>query len=248
MITAFSAGQGIKDIENAPPLRITYQNGDQMEIAFTDGQVNPNRRITDLFDRAANEPDKVKIKHVIFSHFVLSNGGLVKSLRGAMKAQTGFKVFGIFDDRFIDLRGYGLATELNGFDVLLPYGKVEFGVGDAIDGRTELYAYQRGIPNEIETTLEGPPDKRLLWHDKTTYIEVEIDGKLYAYIFTGSFNGSNILHNAERQVMLITTPDSVIARSVRASDIERMIEVEREYLVRLPLAVLRNEDRKNHCP
>jgi len=239
LVEGFGAGKPIHEIESLKPLRITYPNGELMELAYSDGRFNPNDRIADLFDRAAKAPAELEIQRVILSHFVLTNGRVVKAMEAAMKAQPKFSVFGIFDDRFIDLRGFGLATGLDGFDILKPFGQVDFGVGEKIEDRTDLYGYQRGIPGVGETDLDGPPTARHVWHDKTTVVLVKEKGVQKGYVFTGSFNCSGNFHNAERQTMFVLRETSPLLKATIDSIIN-VVRDEPDYALPLPDAVMRN--------
>jgi hypothetical protein len=238
MIETFRKGGEIKDIPAKAPLRVEYKNGESVEIAFTDGKYNPNDRIVDFFRASAAAPDKIKIDKVWLSHFVITNSALIQSLIELMKKQTGFGVFLVADNQFVDLKGYGLATQLEGYIQLLPFGKNVLGVGDALEKRTESYVYQRGIDGVPIAELDGPPDARHVWHDKTTVVEYEENGKHLYRIFTGSLNASSNFHSAERQ-MVITTESDFIGHDYIGS-IEGVVKKEPAFAISLPLAMIRN--------
>lgn len=237
LCAAYAEGKESWQVETLPPLRVYYGKDEFIELAFSDGKYNPNDRIAELFERAAADPS-FELKDVIFSHFVLTNTRVVKALDKAMKAQTKFNVYGIFDRRFASPKGFGLPAQLDGFDLFKPFGKLEYGVGGKLEARTDLFVYQRGIPGLVETDPSGPPTHSWVWHDKTTYIEVVEGGQRYVYIFTRSFNCSGNFHNAEQQIMMRVKADSPVALAVKWS-IKGVVAQETEFAVEMPKGIFR---------
>ncbi|MBI4347593.1 MAG: hypothetical protein HY553_12110 [Elusimicrobia bacterium] len=244
MIEAFKAGKPIKEIESEPPFRVYFEDDSFVELAYTNGKYNPNERLVDLFERAAQDPKDVKIEGVVFSHFVMTNGQVIDTLKDAMKAQEDFEVIAVVDDKFIPVRGYGKAANLAGVPAVPEMGKISFGFGYSLRKRIKAWAYQRravgadGKPIE-EKGLEGPPLARHLWHDKTTIVYVVENGVRWAYVFTGSFNNSNNFHSAELQIMGRFRADSPMVAAIRDS-IVKTAESERDHAVWLDRALLRH--------
>lgn len=238
MVQAFLEGKTIEEIESVPPLRVYFEDESFMETAFTNGKYNPNERLVVLFERAAREPEKFQIEEVVFSHFVLTNGNVVDSLKEAMKVQPGFRVQGVFDEKFISVRGYGKAAVLDGFMTFPPMGRMSRGWSYELRKRTNLFGYLRGIDGAVETDIEGPPLARHLWHDKTSMVYVVEDGVRWAYVLTGSLNNSNHFENAEMQVLYRFRADSPWPKAFRDS-ILKVAEKEGEHALPMESQVLR---------
>ncbi len=230
----------ISSIPRTQPLRIVYGDGTYQELAYTDGHDNWNRRITALFDRAL-KTEGMEVKEVVFSHFVVTLVEVVEAMRKLLQAgkSRGMTVTGVLDDKFIDPHGFGLGAALAGYLVSRPMGKPVYPFSDALKARMRIFGYQRLAPNAVETTLEGSPGHRHLWHDKTTLVVTRENGQDWAYLFTGSFNLSGNKANAERQVVYRLRADSPIVRGFRESVID-VAENEKAFALPLEKAVFRN--------
>lgn len=244
MNQAFVAEKSIADGSATETLRykVNYADGSHIDIAFTGGQFNPNDRIKDLYDNALN--GDFAIEEVYFSEFVFTNVSVFESMAKYLKQDEATKIFGIFEDRFIDIDGWGLAGALAGFDIYRPFGRMVFGLGTKLVNRMELYGYQREAraPDGeliVEKDDQGPPTSRYLWHDKTHVAKVRKDDKVYYVIHTGSFNLSNHVENSEVQLEIWVPEDSKFGQAMVAS-IKDTPAAQPEWALPLKLAVARN--------
>lgn len=232
IMAAFRAGKAITEIVSEPPYRVWFEDESFMEAAYTNGKYNPNDRIVEVLQRA-------KLKKAWLSHFVLTNGNVVGAFKDAMKANPLATIFGIFDDKFVPVTGYGKAAILSGFMTAPKFGKSSWGWAADFARRTRMFDYLRGVDGQIEIDMDGPPLARHLWHDKTSLLLVEEDGKEWYYLFTGSLNNSNHVENAELQFMFRLPADSTWAKAVIDS-IEKTVAAEKEYAVAMEFGVLRD--------
>ena len=232
IMAAFRAGRTIAEIASEPPSRVWFEDESFMEAAYTNGKYNPNDRIIEVLKRT-------RLKKAWLSQFVLTNSNVVGALKEAMTASPASTLFGVFDDKFIPLDGYGKAAVMDGFMTAPPQGKNSWGWPSELTKRTTLLSYLRGVDGQVETDLEGPPLARHLWHDKTTLLLVEEDGKDWYYLFTGSLNNSNHVANAELQFMFRLPAGSPWAQAV-VDSIEKTAAREKEYAVPLELGIMRD--------
>lgn len=240
LVEIYSKGKETKEIPEQPRTLIKYADGTEMELAFTDGRYNPNDRIGELLE-------KNKINHITLSHFVITHRGFLKSLGKAFKANPNATGFAVADDRFSSLNnGWGLAPTLAGIDITDPFNRRITGLKPEKFRRIESYVYQRPAIDpktgqlRKETSEEGPPVSRHVWHDKTTLVDYEDKaGKLLSSIFTGSFNLSNNIANSEFQVQLNLPKDSWIRGAVDHS-IRSVVSKEPQWAVPTLEASLRN--------
>jgi hypothetical protein len=239
MIETFAKGGSIKDIQAEAPLKLTYADGTSQEIGYTDGRNDLNMRISGMLAAGAKDPAKMKIRSVIFSHFVLTDTDTVEALRDLMKAQPDVEVTGVLDSKFVSPRGFGLGAALGGFNVWRPMGPPVFGFSYAMRSKMKLHVYQRGVRGRVETDPEGPPLARHLWHDKTTVIKAEVDGKPRVFVFTDSFNLSNNAANAEMQTMYEFDSESPWAQAFEES-IREVAKLETAWAIPLEVAVFRD--------
>lgn len=228
---AFRVGLAIKAIASEPPYRVLFEDDSLMEAAHTNGKYNPNDRIVEVLKNS-------KLKKAWLSHFVLTNGNVVGALKDAMRANAAATIFGVFDDKFVPVTGYGKAAIMDGFMTTPPMGKSSWGWTADLARRTTLFNYLRGVDGAVETDMDGPPLARHLWHDKTTVLLVEEGGKEWYHLFTGSLNASNHVDNAELQFMFRLPADSTWAKAVIDS-IELTAAKEKEYAVPMEFGVLR---------
>ena len=232
IMAAFRAGKPIKDVESEPPYRVWFEDDSFMEAAYTNGKYNPNDRIIEILKG-------MKLKKAWLSHFVLTNGGVVEAFKNALMDSPTATIFGVFDDKFVPVTGYGKAAVMNGFMTAPPMGNSMWGWVSVLIRSTTLFSYLRGIEGKVETDMEGPPLARHLWHDKTTLLLVEEGGKQWYYLFTGSLNNSNHVDNAELQFMFRLPADSALAKAVIDS-IELTVAKEKDYAKPLAFGLLRD--------
>ncbi|MDE1976178.1 MAG: hypothetical protein KGI84_02830, partial [Elusimicrobia bacterium] len=216
---------------------------------FTDGIQNPNDRITDLLTRAADPKNGVQISEIVFSHFVLTDSGEVQALRKLMAADAGVKVYGVFDQMFIPLDGYGLAGALANFLVQRPLGFPVYPFSSAAAKRMTLFGYQRLLDGAKgpppSAGRDAPPTGIHLWHDKTTLVKAtEVNPRTgqkvpYVYVFTRTLNDSNHYENLESQVMIKMLASSPLAQEIENS-IKLTAQSEPQYAVSLPVAIARD--------
>jgi hypothetical protein len=238
----------IKNVKDFPPLHVDYRDGSFNEIAFTDGKYNPNERITNLFTKATQNPKDLQVEEVIYSHFVLTNQDEFDALKALMQAQDQFKVFGIFDGKFVGYRNPGLAAAFYGIEINRPFGKSIHGLGYKLRTRFDAYVYQRSStqnkPSDDPYTgasqvdPDGEPTDQHLWHDKTTMVKVIENGVRWTYIFTGSLNNSSHFANAENQLMTKILSGSALAQFFEAS-IKGTVALEPGFAVPMDKAMIR---------
>lgn len=235
MAEAFRKGGEIDDIKSQNRLTIRYADGSWQELAFTDGKFNPNDRITEAL--------KKPFSKLLLSHFVITNRGFVEELRNQLENNSNSGVFYVADDRFSSQNEWGLAIVLEGADVWAPFGKPVWGFKEKLTHQVEGYVYQRPAVDpdtgkiRIETSEEGPPTGRHVWHDKSTMI-VYKDGT--AILFTGSLNLSNNFHNAEFQAAMGFKQSSWIAKGMQLS-VNGVVNKEKmQYALPVEFALMRN--------
>ncbi|MGE4232635.1 MAG: hypothetical protein AB7F43_04825 [Bacteriovoracia bacterium] len=263
LIEAFSNKKQIKDVVSYAPRKIIYRDGSFQEQAFTDGKMNPNDRMIAFYTEAKEKPQLIKVDRDRHSQFVFTNKRVLSAMAELLEAQPAVTFFGIFDDRFIDLGGYGVSPALAGYDNYAQFGKGAYGLKEALVKRGQVFAYQRiavdedGTPR-VETREDGPPVARHVWHDKTHVVtfkdlreptqknEVALRKKLSQKFEeeriqadTGSLNCSNHYENAELQVVMNAGASSPLMRGLIES-IEHVVALEPEYAVFMDPAVLRN--------
>lgn len=240
LVDIYSKGKETKEIPEQPRTLIQYPDGTEMELAFTDGRYNPNDRISALLEQN-------KVNNITLSHFVITHRGFLKALGKSFKANPNASGFAVADDRFSSLnKGWGLAPALAGIDITDPFNRRVTGLTPENFRRIESYVYQRpAIDPETgkmrkETSEDGPPVARHVWHDKTTLIDYEDkSGKVQSSIFTGSFNLSNNIANSEFQVQFNLPKDSWIRNAVEHS-IRSVVSKEPQWAVPTLEASLRN--------
>lgn len=200
LMQGFRAGQ--TKIEPERPHRVWFEDGSYLEMAYTNGRYNLNGRIVDIFQRARR--GELQIENVVFSHFAPTKFNIFTSLKEAMDSQANFRVLSISDNKFTAADSYGKVLTMAGVTTSPPLGGPGFGWKGDLTERVNILAYLRGAKGPdgqdlLETNPNGAPNEREVWHDKTTIIYVNEDGRRWAYIFTGSFNASNHVENAELQ-------------------------------------------------
>ncbi|HVA67496.1 MAG TPA: hypothetical protein VNK24_11335 [Elusimicrobiota bacterium] len=248
---AYNLRLGAKGLtkQDRSPVRVVYKDGSYQEIAFTDGIQNPNDRITDLLTRATDPKNGIEIDEIVFSHFVLTDTGEVQALRKLMAAQAGVKVFGVFDQMFIPLNGYGLAGALANFLVQRPLGRAVYPFSAAAAKRMTLLGYQRLLDGSEGPAPsvgdDGDPAGIHLWHDKTTLVKTaEVNPRTgkkvpYVYVFTRTLNDSNHYENLESQVMIKMLASAPLAQEIENS-IKLTAQSEPQYALSLPVAIARD--------
>lgn len=238
---AYLKGKETKEMTEPRRTIIKFQDGTQMEMAFTGGRLNPNQRIVNLLNHSKNT-----LEHIDLSHFVITHRGFLEALQEALRRNPSATGFAITDDRFSAIRGWGLAPSLAGVDTLDPYLRKITGFSPQIFNQIEGYVYQRPAvepktgKQRIERTENGPPSARHVWHDKTTLIDYthSKDGKKTA-LFTGSFNLSNNSANSEFQVQMDLPRSSWIREAIRDS-IQEVVRSEPQWAIPNVEASLRN--------
>ena len=251
MARVFAAGGAIKDVTDGlgeaerKPLRIHYPGGAWQEIAFTDGYYDLNDRkvnyiINPLMEKFRRDPERNKIIKIYDSHFVNTETQVYRAIKEAMELMPEMRLFGIYDGKFVSTYGWGLTAALGGFVVMRPGAAPnEMGFASQLRDRIEAYVYQRQVEGSAEDDLDGPPLTRHVWHDKTSVYHVMEDGKEWCYVFTGSFNNSNNVANAEIQTVYKLPAESPWARSVIDS-IVKPATAAPEYSLSLEKGVLRD--------
>jgi len=234
-------GKETKQMTEPKRTIIRFQDGTQMEMAFTGGRFNPNERIVNLLNHQNHT-----LEHIDLSHFVITHRGFLEALQEALRRNPQATGFAITDDRFSAIRGWGLAPSLAGVDTLDPYLRKITGFSPQLFNQIEGYVYQRPAiePDtgkvRIERSENGPPSARHVWHDKTTLIDFsDHEGGKKTALFTGSFNLSNNSANSEFQVQMDLPRDSWIREAVRQS-IQEVVKSEPQWAIPNVEASLRN--------
>lgn len=222
LTVAFKAEKPITATPPRPPVLIRYQDGTSLQISFTQGRFNTN-------DDQVNLLKTAQLREIYASHFAPAYNGLVQAIYENMQTLSPTaKMRYVVDDRFGGPNGWGAMLRLSGFNVLLPFGKMIYGVKEAVAKRVDGWIYQRYSldpetgKRRIEKNQDGPPEERHVWHDKTTLFLLKEGG---AYIFSGSFNASGNYKNAEIQARFATSDTSWLVSGVRHS-IDAVIEKE----------------------
>jgi phosphatidylserine/phosphatidylglycerophosphate/cardiolipin synthase-like enzyme len=235
----YKKGKETSEIAPAGRTLIQYPDGTEMELAFTDGQYNPNDRIVDILKNNS-------LEHIDLSHFVMTHRGFFNALGEAISKNPEATGYAVTDDRFSAIKGWGLSPALAGVEVVDPYNRKFTGLKPSAFGRIESFVYQRPAVDpdtgkvRVERSEDGPPSSRHVWHDKTTLIDFkDKTGKERTALFTGSFNLSNNVANSEFQVQFNLPRDSWIRKAVKHS-IEEVVSNEPQWAVPTLEASLRN--------
>jgi hypothetical protein len=199
LINVYSEGKPTSEIPIKNRKRIVYQDGTYHELAYTNGKLNPNNRIVDALTQN-------RLIDGTLSHFVITHRGFTEALEKAMELNKQARLFVVADDRFAELKGWGLAAIFEGIKTVTQFGRGVDGFSPDLYRRIDTFIYQRPaldpITGEIrvEYSQEGPPTARHVWHDKTSTLKLQKPtGEKLWLLFTGSFNLSNNSANAESQ-------------------------------------------------
>lgn len=238
MMRNFAKGGQVHHLKFDAPLKINYPDGSSQGIAYTDGRLDVNRRISDLINAAAQDPQRYKIKRIVLSHFVLTDGDTVKAIRALLEAQPQVEVVGIFDAKFFVPYGWGMGPAMVGYNVYREFGGTVFGFPSRLRRLIKIKAYQRKAEGRVETDPEGPPLARHLWHDKTSLIEGTFDGVEKAFVATGSMNLSNKYENAEMQTWYEFPAKSRWVEAI-AESVMKVVDAQPEYAIDGELAIFR---------
>lgn len=232
--SAYQNGLETKKATDSPWTKVIYKDGTWLELAYTDGRYNPNERMLTVLQNN-------KIKNILLSHFVLTHRGFMQELEKALRADPDFKVQFVGDDRFASLDEWGLSPAFIGVNIYSPFNRNFVAFEKDLWPRIEGVVYQRPaidpITGEVrtESTEEGPPTARHVWHDKTSIFELN-DG---AYIYSGSFNLSNNDSNAEVQMEMKLNSKSWILNATKYS-VTETVKKDKKFAVPLMYATLRN--------
>ena len=239
LIKVYSEGKPTSEIPLKPRKRIVYQDGTYLELAYTNGKLNPNNRIVDALTQN-------KLIDGTLSHFVITHRGFTEALEKAMEANKQAKLFVVADDRFAELKGWGLAAIFEGVKTVSEFGRGVDGFSPDLYRRIETLIYQRPaidpVTGEIrvEYSQEGPPTARHVWHDKTTLLQLEkANGEKLVLLFTGSFNLSNNSANAESQMEISIRENSWLSQSVNLS-VRKVAKSQGQWAVPAIRASIRN--------
>ncbi|MFI5361043.1 MAG: PolC-type DNA polymerase III [Elusimicrobiota bacterium] len=235
LMGGFRAGQ--LSIEPERPHRVWYEDGSFMEMAYTNGRYNLNGRIVDLFERASK--GELQIENVVFSHFAPTKTNLFPALRKAMLAQSGFRIFSISDEKFTNVASYGKVAVMGGFLVTPPLGGPGWGWSGDLAKRAKVLEFLKGVEGKVESDPDGAPYEREVWHDKTTIVYVNEEGRRWAYIFTGSFNASNKADNLELQFLFRMPVTSAWPKAVEDSII-KTVEAQKDFVLPINIGLVRD--------
>jgi len=218
LVEAFSQGLKINKVDfPTKPLRIVYKDGSFIETGYTVGKYNQNNRIVQMLKLNQDNPERFQIKKITMSHFVDTNTAFTNELKATMLVNLDLKVDMVVDAKFVSVDGYGLAPVKNGVKVNRPFGPSVFPYPRKHVKRIRQRVYAHKKHGAVDDSLDGAPSARQLWHDKTTLLDVVVDGKAWTYVFTGSLNLSNHYQNAEQQVLFKFPADSKQAQFFKDS-------------------------------
>lgn len=230
MATGYRAGRTTSEIPEIAPLRVTYADGSFAEAAYTQGRFELNRRKVDyvlknMLDKIKADPANNAMLGEWASHFVNTNGAVLRAKQELMDAAPGWETKEIYDAKFVSLDDWGITAAEAGYPVFRPGDAPDVrGFKKALRDRIHAYVYIRGVEGRDETDPEGPPIARWVWHDKTHIYHVKEDGLEWAYVFTGSYNNSGNFANAELQTVYKFPAASPMAHAFIQS-VERPLEI-----------------------
>jgi hypothetical protein len=237
----YRAGRETKQLPVTPRTKIVYKDGTWFEVAFTNGQFNPNDRVVD----AINNQD---FDGALFSEFAPTNRTVMVALGAKMQASPkDVRTFIVSDDKFTTTSSYGVTPVLLNLTVYAPFAPIH-GFGEAVASHIDSFVWQRRAvdPTTKQTIFQtddednGPPTDRWLWHDKTSiiYSTDEKNNKM-ADAFTGSFNLSNNVVNAENQNQIRARADSILIQAIDYS-VREMVREYPQYAVPAIPAITRS--------
>jgi hypothetical protein len=239
LIKVYSEGKPTSEISTKNRKRIVYQDGTYLELAYTNGKLNPNNRIVDALTQN-------KLIDGTLSHFVITHRGFTEALEKAMELNKQAKLFVVADDRFAELKGWGLAAIFEGIKTVTQFGRGMDGFSPDLFRRIETLIYQRPaidpITGEIrvEYSQEGSPVARYVWHDKTTLLTLQKpSGEKLNLLYTGSFNLSNNSVNAESQIEMSLRSGSWLFEATELS-IRNVARSQKNWAVPAVQASIRN--------
>lgn len=199
----------IQDTPDQQPVRRQYKDGSFAELLFTDGRYNPNDRLIEIMDYAIAHPDRMTIKDIVMSEFVLTNASFYEKTVEVLNLNQGnnpTRLYAVGDSRFAsEVTGWGLIPGYEGFMINRPMGKDVYPVRSAIREKIKVFVRQMVSDGGFVKSKEAAPEAWDLHHDKTRFLVVEEkneDGMIreFTYGVTGSFNNSNNIANAEQSL------------------------------------------------
>ena len=247
LVKNYAAGNETKELPQETRKVFEYADGTQIELAFTNGRDNPNQR--------ALEPIK-DMERFILSEFAPTNRSVIVSGIGEqMKNDRSITGLQVTDDKFTTTFGYGVTLVLDNVDVNSPFSPLH-GLGEGVARRVDAFIWQKQSFDAstgetiFQTEDDGEPLDRELWHDKTmaiftktTFATKILNGLKKVFLYTGSFNLSNNVVNAENQLELQLPENSWIVRGTEYS-IRQTIKQNPKYAIPYLDALLRNSMAK----
>ena len=208
LIENYKAGKETKELASAHRKQFDFSDGTFIQLAFTDGKFNPNDRIVD----AINNGD---VTDWLLSEFAPTNWNVMNALGTKMTKDTtkSIKGFIISDVKFTNNYGFGLTSTLSNYGVYSQFVN-HHGFGEGVADRVNASVWHQAAIDPdtgkpmFQTEEDGAPNYAVLWHDKTTILKYK--NGLYD-MFSGSFNLSNNVVNAENQVQFRLRQNSVLA-------------------------------------
>ncbi len=178
------------------------------------------------FARLWNEtkPGETVIDRINLSEFVFTDKHVLAALTELKRQRPELEIFGVFDGKFLSLHGAGFADALAGLPVVRHFGGMVAAMNSAGARANKLYGYLEGLrPGQGERSPDGIPVDMKLHHDKTAQVFYHrlIDGQpteeQRARTWTGSWNLSGHIANAEVQIETDTSGKSAYASSIERS-------------------------------
>jgi hypothetical protein len=238
LVANYAKGNETKMMPIEAPKRFTYPDGSTIELAFTNGKFNPN-------DRAATVVQSKTLKSFTLSEFAPTNRAVILGLAAAMTADPSITGTMVTDDKFSTTYSYGVTDVLKNIDVNAPFAPLH-GMGEGISRRINASIWQHPAVDQdnnqiFQTEEDGEPLDRELWHDKSLVLRTtQLLGTVkVAYLYTGSFNLSNNVVNAENQFEFRLPETSWLIHATEYSVTQTVLQ-NPQYAVPVLTAVLRS--------
>ena len=235
LIANYKAGKETKELPSATRKQFDFADGTFLQLAFTDGKFNPNDRIVD----AVNAGD---LKGWVISAFAPTNRAVIDAIGNKMKADKDIKGFAITDVKFTNDYGYGVTSALSNYNVYAQF-VTQHGFGEAVASQVDaaVWTQQAMDPDTgkpiYQTEEDGAPNYAVLWHDKTTILYYKALGMID--VFSGSFNLSGNIVNAENQLQMRLRADSIVAAATDYS-IRETVRTNPKYAIPITVSMVRS--------
>lgn len=194
----------IKD-PNPPRTSFTFEDGSFIQLMYTNHTQNPFDREIELLQ--AIREGKFKARRIYRSHFQDVNGAVLEELRKTLDYDKDLELNFLYSDDAISPRK-GVAGAYFGIPVRSDLGLHPGFYADTRGDRIKVRVLRKG--EAADKAQNDAYESKVLNHDKTTlYV-----GDEWTYIFTGSWNLSAHVENAEWQWLVKVPTQSPFAQYV----------------------------------